>query len=106
MAGLAFWSRQELTSRIAAFDPPRHFRDSMVCGAFRRFDHDHFFERRGDLTVMRDRFDFESPMGLLGRVADQLILSRYLKMFLVERNQRIKAMAESGDWRRFLPSPV
>src|SRR5262245_31855607 len=35
---------QSLTSRIVAFDRPAHFRDSMVRGAFRRFDHDHFFE--------------------------------------------------------------
>lgn len=40
-----FGVRQELTSRITAYDRPRHFRDSMVRGAFRRFDHDHFFEQ-------------------------------------------------------------
>lgn len=46
-------------------------------------------EQQGDVTIMRDVFDFESPMGLLGRIADQLILQRYMKAFLVERNQRI-----------------
>src|SRR5262245_9449050 len=34
---------QRLTSRITAFDRPHHFRDSMVQGAFARFDHDHHF---------------------------------------------------------------
>ena len=34
---------QCLTSRITAFDQPTHFRDSLVRGAFRRFDHDHLF---------------------------------------------------------------
>ena len=33
---------QTLSSRITQFDPPHHFRDSMVHGAFKRFDHDHF----------------------------------------------------------------
>src|SRR5882672_3738333 len=33
-----------LTSQITAFDRPSHFRDSMKCGPFKRFDHDHFFE--------------------------------------------------------------
>jgi len=49
---------QSLTSRITAFDPPTHFRDSLVHGAFRRFDHDHFFSQRGEITTMRDVFDF------------------------------------------------
>jgi ligand-binding SRPBCC domain-containing protein len=53
---LGFW--QNLTSRITAFEPPTHFRDSLVRGAFRRFDHDHFFSQQGDITLMRDVFDY------------------------------------------------
>jgi ligand-binding SRPBCC domain-containing protein len=101
-----FGIRQELTSRITAFARPHHFRDSMVRGAFRRLDHDHFFEQRGETTIMRDRFDFESPLGMFGRIADSLVLTAYLKSFLVERNQRIKTVAESDQWRRFLPGPM
>lgn len=41
-----FGWRWQLTSRINAYDRPRHFRDSMVWGAFKRFDHDHEFEQR------------------------------------------------------------
>jgi len=101
-----FGIQQELTSRITAFARPHHFRDSMVRGAFRRLDHDHFFEQRGETTIMRDRFDFESPLGFLGRIADSLVLTSYLKAFLVERNQRIKTIAESDEWRRFFPEPI
>jgi ligand-binding SRPBCC domain-containing protein len=98
-----FGVQQELTSSIIVYQRPSHFRDSMVRGTFKRFDHDHFFETRGELTVIRDRFDFESPWGFLGRIADRLILSRYLRAFLMERNERIKTVAESNQWRRFLP---
>ena len=38
-----FGLRQKLTSKITEFERPNHFRDSMVKGAFARFDHDHFF---------------------------------------------------------------
>ena len=93
---------QRLTSRITAFDPPAHFRDSLVRGAFRHFDHDHFFSQRGDVTVMRDVFDFESPLGILGRIADHLFLTRYLKGFLMIRNAMIKETAETDQWRRYL----
>ena len=36
-----FGVRQNLTSKITAFERPWHFRDSMVKGVFKRFDHDH-----------------------------------------------------------------
>lgn len=93
---------QNLTSRITAFEPPTYFRDSLVRGAFRRFDHDHFFSQQGDITVMRDVFDYESPFGVFGRMADRLFLERYLKQFLVTRNAVIKATAETDAWRRYL----
>jgi ligand-binding SRPBCC domain-containing protein len=101
-----FGVRQRLTSRITAFDRPAHFRDSMVAGAFRRFDHDHFFEARGgeEVTEMREVFDFESPLGPLGRIADALVLTRYLRGFLERRNEVIKRSAESDEWRALLPS--
>ena len=95
---------QRLTSRITAYDRPAHFRDSMVRGAFRRFDHDHFFAADGpDATAMRDRFDFEAPLGILGRLAERWFLTAYMRRFLGERNRALKAVAEGEDWRRFLP---
>ena len=56
-----FGVRQRLTSRITIFDPPRHFRDSMVRGAFARFDHDHFFERTATGTLMTGVSSLTSP---------------------------------------------
>lgn len=94
--------RQTLTTRITAFDRPRHFRDSMVRGAFSRFDHDHHFTPRDGGTDMRDAFDFSSPLGPLGRIADALLLTRYLRGFLMRRNRVIKDAAESDRWRAFL----
>jgi ligand-binding SRPBCC domain-containing protein len=94
--------RQHLTTRITAFDPPVHFRDTMVRGAFRRFDHDHFFSENEAVTDMRDVFDFESPLGVLGGLADRLFLTDYLKRLLVTRNMVIKLAAETDEWRRYL----
>jgi ligand-binding SRPBCC domain-containing protein len=97
-----FGIRQRLTSRITAFDPPRHFRDSLVRGAFARFDHDHYFEPHEGGTRMIDLFDYAAPCGLLGRLAERLILNRYMRRLLVERGRVIKAVAESGDYARYL----
>ncbi|MDB5033995.1 MAG: hypothetical protein JWQ98_1236 [Chlorobi bacterium] len=94
--------RQHLTSKITAFDRPIYFRDSMVRGAFRRFDHDHYFEHSDAGTIMRDHFDYTSPLGLLGHMADALFLRRYLTNLLIERNRTIREIAETGRWRQFL----
>jgi ligand-binding SRPBCC domain-containing protein len=98
-----FGVRQDLTSRITAFDRPHRFRDTMVRGAFARFDHDHFFESAPDETVVRDVFDYDAPFGLLGRAAERLFLSAYMRRFLLARARALKALAESAEWRRFLP---
>jgi ligand-binding SRPBCC domain-containing protein len=102
--GRHFGVVQELASRITLFEPPQHFRDSMVRGAFRRLDHDHFFVADGSATEMRDVFDFDAPLGVLGRIADALVLRRYMHNFLVARNAALRAIAESDEWRRYLPA--
>ncbi|HMF74063.1 MAG TPA: SRPBCC family protein [Bryobacteraceae bacterium] len=90
-----FFIRQRLTSRITAFHQPYAFRDSQVSGVFKRFDHDHRFSVRGGVTRMQDVFDYESPLGWLGKVADWLFLKRYLRQFLFKRALAIKQAAES-----------
>ncbi|UQA56326.1 SRPBCC family protein [Polyangium aurulentum] len=95
--------RQRLTSRMTQFDRPNHFRDSMVRGAFARFDHDHFFEATATGTLVRDVFDFDAPLGVLGRAAERVFLTAYMRRFLVERNEDLKRLAESEGWRGILP---
>lgn len=100
-----FGVRQRLTTRITAFDRPRHFRDSMVAGAFRRFDHDHWFDAAdGGRTKMRDVFDFEAPFGVLGRLAEMVFLTRYMRGLLEHRNTVIKHIAESDAWPEYSES--
>lgn len=90
-----FGISQLLTSRITAFEPPTYFRDSMIAGAFKRFDHDHYFEFSNGITTMRDKFDYESPLGPFGRIADTIFLKSYMTRFLITRNLELKTAAES-----------
>ena len=69
---------QKLTSKITAFRKPYHFRDEQVKGAFRSFTHDHFFEQRDGIVIMKDIFEFQSPFGIAGRIFNKLILTKYL----------------------------
>lgn len=93
---------QSLTVRITEFEPPTHFADVMLRGAFRRMEHHHYFERSSEGTVMRDLFSYESPLGILGRIVEFLFLDRYMESLLLERNRVIKAAAESGTWAQYI----
>jgi ligand-binding SRPBCC domain-containing protein len=90
-----FGVRQRLTSQIVAMSRPTHFRDSMLAGAFKRIDHDHFFEKRADgSTRMRDIFDYSAPLGALGKLADWIFLEAYMRRLLEARNRVVKRLAE------------
>ena len=102
-----FLLRLRLTSRITVFERPSRFRDSIVRGPFARLDHDHVFEDDGaGGTLMRDHFDYAAPLGLLGRLAERLFLTRHLRRFLDARNAELKRIAESDEWRRYLRDGV
>jgi ligand-binding SRPBCC domain-containing protein len=91
-----FGVKQRLTSKITRCEPPRLFEDRMVRGAFHAFAHLHEFRPVGDGTLMLDRFEYRSPLGPLGLLADWLFLERYMRRLLTERAQYLKRAAESA----------
>ena len=97
-----FGIKQKLTSKITAFDPPVHFRDEQVKGAFRSIMHDHYFECREGIVIMKDIFEFHSPFGIAGRIFNKLILTRYLRRLLHARNMIIKEYAETEKYHSVL----
>ncbi len=46
---------------------------------------------------MRDIFAYESPLGLLGTIADWLFLKSYMTSLLKRRNALIKEVAEESS---------
>lgn len=86
---------QTLTSKITAFDKPNNFTNEMVNGAFKKFKHQHLFNSTEYGTLMIDIFDNESPLGVLGILADKLFLKKYMTNLLIQRNLIIKEFAES-----------
>ncbi|HEX8390976.1 MAG TPA: SRPBCC family protein [Longimicrobium sp.] len=95
--------RQHLTARITAFERPRFFQDTMVRGAFAWMQHDHLFAPAPDGgTVMTDELRFAAPLGILGRIAERVLLRRYMTRFLQVHNAELKRVAESDAWREFL----
>ncbi|AZA90200.1 Uncharacterized conserved protein [Chryseobacterium nakagawai] len=86
---------QTLTTKIISMEKPNQFTDKMQKGAFKSLHHQHIFKTVDGKTRMTDIFDFESPLGIIGKMFNKLFLKNYLKKFLLERNQLIKITAES-----------
>jgi ligand-binding SRPBCC domain-containing protein len=91
-----------LKSKITAMERPLSFTDEMVSGDFKSIRHEHHFKRIENGTLLIDLFHFETPYGGLGKLFNQLYLTRYMKGLLDIRNKAIKEYAESDKWKFIL----
>jgi ligand-binding SRPBCC domain-containing protein len=93
---------QTLTTHITEFTPYTSFTDEMTEGAFKYIKHLHTFELNGTSTIMTDEFYFSSPLGIVGRIFDKLVLKSYLEKLLAKRNSTIKLYAETNLWKKII----
>lgn len=91
-----------LRSVVFDIDAPRRFVDRQIAGPFRELRHEHVFEEHPRGTLMRDTIAFRSPLGPLGRLVDALVLDRYMRRLIVERNDALAAAIEGPG--RTLPA--
>ena len=89
-----FGIKQRLTSKVVYMDRPNKFIDIMLKGAFKSFTHTHQFIEEKNGTLMIDVFEYSSPLGPLGVIADQLFLEKYMKEFISSRAKELKRIAE------------
>ena len=87
--------RQRLTVVVTEFERPRLFTDEMTEGNFKSFKHVHELIDRDAGTMMKDTLIWTSPLGLLGRLVDTLLLENHLRNLVSKRNAKLKQIAES-----------
>jgi ligand-binding SRPBCC domain-containing protein len=92
-----FGVRQRFTARITEFERPTRFVDEMVRGVFARFRHVHQFRTVGGVTEVTDLVDYASPLGVLGALADALVVKRHLTAFLIARAEVLKTLAVESE---------
>ena len=89
-----FGIRQRLTARIVELVRPTRFVDEMVEGAFASLRHVHDFIAEDGAVLMRDTLTWRSPLGVLGRIADVLVVRRHMRVFLTRKQAELKTCAE------------
>ena len=89
-----FGLKQRLTSHITRMEKPTFFQDEMMHGTFKSFTHQHIFIEYQNGTMMIDHFDYMSPLGCLGQVADALFLKHYMRSFIKLQAENVKRVVE------------
>ena len=84
------------TSIISEMEPPTHFIDEMIKGQFKSFKHTHTFYLQDGKTIMEDKIEYETPFGIFGKIFDKIMLKNHLTVFIKERNEFIKKIAEKS----------
>ena len=74
----------------------------MIEGDFKTMKHEHEFNPLNTGTMMIDTFQFQSPFGVIGRLVNAIFLKAYMSRLLMKRNEEIKKVAESDQWKQFL----
>jgi ligand-binding SRPBCC domain-containing protein len=76
---------------IAVAEPPHRFVDVQIKGPYKHWWHEHTFEERDGGTLMRDRVEYEMPLGPLGElVHGWLVRDRLRRIF----DHRFRTLAE------------
>lgn len=95
---------QHHVSLISAYEPNRFFQDKMIAGRFKSFAHDHEFTEIGGQVLLKDTVRFAMPLGVAGRLVGKYVMIPHIRGLLVRRFQMLKRIAESEEWRQFVPS--
>jgi ligand-binding SRPBCC domain-containing protein len=87
-------------TRIAAWVPEIRFVDVQVRGPYHRWHHTHTFEDVPGGTMVRDRVEYELPLGPLGEVAHPVLVRRTLERIFDHRQRRVLDLLGGGAGQR------
>ncbi|MEZ4740379.1 MAG: SRPBCC family protein [Flavobacteriales bacterium] len=87
----------EWVTLIEAVEAPYRFVDKQLKGPYKRWWHEHTFEEQEGGVLMKDRVEYELPLGHLGALAEPLFIRGRLNAIFDFRNRKLLEL--------FPPSP-
>jgi ligand-binding SRPBCC domain-containing protein len=87
---------QRWITEIVEYRPPREFVDVQTKGPYRYWRHQHTFDDVDGGTLMRDRVQYQMPLGPIGRLAHFLFVSRMLRDIFTYREKVIRGTFQSA----------
>jgi ligand-binding SRPBCC domain-containing protein len=102
--GWKFGFPQMHETLVTAYDRPHYFQDSMGRGRFKRYQHEHTFTEIDGHTLLHDKIRFSLPLGWAGDMVARSVVVPYIAGMLHRHLQLLKRVAETDEWRKYLPA--
>ena len=80
-------------TRIETWEPPLRFVDRQIRGPYAFWEHSHSFEPVAEGTLIRDRIRYRIPFGILGDLAQLLVVRRDLERIFDYRRDQVSNLA-------------
>ncbi|HEY6171519.1 MAG TPA: SRPBCC family protein [Candidatus Kapabacteria bacterium] len=82
---------------IAEYDRPFRITDIAHKGPFKRFCHQRDIKRLSDTSCeLTDTFDYELPLGVIGKIGDVLIMKSIVRKMFRDRHIKTKQVLEKS----------
>jgi ligand-binding SRPBCC domain-containing protein len=83
------------TSQIEVWEPGRQFVDRQLRGPYGLWHHRHTFAESGAGTVVEDEVHYAAPFGLLGELAQPLLIKRDLERIFDYRQEAVRRILDA-----------
>ena len=80
------------SSLISLYDPPNSFVDEQIRGPFSLWHHTHTFREKNGGTVIGDYVRYAIPMGIIGRIANNIFVEKDLRYIFQHRQTMISKL--------------
>lgn len=100
--GKHFYRDRIIRMRVTEMKKPELFIVEQVQGNFKSLKHEYHFKTCENGALLINLFHYEMKHGWIGKIIDRLVLRRYFKNMLEQRNQTIRNYAVSGRWKPLL----
>lgn len=102
--GWVFGLPQLHENLITKYERPDFFQENMSRGRFKRFQHDHTFAEVGGRTLLSEKVRFSLPLGWVMEPFGMFVVTPYISKLLRHRLELLKRVAESDQWKQYLPT--
>lgn len=87
-------------TEITQIEEKKFFIDEQRVGPYKLWHHQHFVEPLGENTQMIDIVSYSPPLGLLGNIANQVMIKQKLKGIFDYRTQALEEWVREKDLKK------
>lgn len=79
-------------TEICKVDKPGMFADRQLKGPYKIWEHTHTFLKKDNGVLMKDHVKYELPFGVIGRIAQMLIVKKKIEQIFIYRKEVLKKL--------------